>query len=150
MSVPRPFLNFNFDVTISPRNRAAIRAGFSECDGLEMSMKHTPMREGGNNGRVFNLPGPVEYGTLTLRRGMGEAKTLWDWFESAQESFTLGKASLLAEIQVTVWSADLKTKTEFQLVNCLPVKVKAPALNAIGNSVAIEELQIAYELLKRV
>jgi hypothetical protein len=35
----------------------------------------------------------------------------------------------------------------FVLTGCLPLKLKAPALNAQDGTVAIEEMQIAYETL---
>ena len=41
-------------------------------------------------------------------------------------------------------------RARFQLSRCLPVKLKAPPLNAAQGGVAVEELQIAYETLKLV
>ncbi len=38
-------------------------------------------------------------------------------------------------------------RARFQLMRCMPVKLKAPALNAKDGQVAIEELQIVYETL---
>ena len=38
----------------------------------------------------------------------------------------------------------------FFLERCLPLKLKAPPLNAKEGVVAIEELQLAYEWLSRV
>ena len=35
----------------------------------------------------------------------------------------------------------------FLLTGCLPAKLKAPALNAESGLVAIEELEVAYEML---
>jgi hypothetical protein len=37
----------------------------------------------------------------------------------------------------------------FDLEGCLPIKLKAPALNASDGLVAVEEMQIAYERLRR-
>jgi hypothetical protein len=34
------------------------------------------------------------------------------------------------------------------LSRCLPVKIKAPALNAKDGLIAVEELQVAYESLE--
>jgi phage tail-like protein len=49
-----------------------------------------------------------------------------------------------------VLAADGTTEqARFVLDRCLPVKVKAPALNAKDGIVAIEELQLAYESLTR-
>ena len=41
-------------------------------------------------------------------------------------------------------------KATFRLSRCVPVKLKAPALNAKDGIVAIEELQLAYESLELV
>ena len=49
---------------------------------------------------------------------------------------------------VSVLPAPEGARTErarFQLYRCVPVKLKAPPLNAKDGQVAIEELQIAYE-----
>jgi phage tail-like protein len=39
-------------------------------------------------------------------------------------------------------------RVRFRLERCLPVKLKAPALNAKDGQIAIEELQIAYETMR--
>jgi hypothetical protein len=44
-------------------------------------------------------------------------------------------------------ASDQSDQAVFQLTGCLPVKLKAPALNAKEGLVAIEEIQIAYESL---
>jgi hypothetical protein len=36
---------------------------------------------------------------------------------------------------------------QFQLTGCLPIKLKAPVLNAKDGIVAIEEMSIVYELM---
>jgi phage tail-like protein len=118
-------------------------AAFSECDGLEMSMEVKTIREGGNNGRQLRLAGPVAYGQLTLKRGMTATFDLWDWFRAV-----MNNARLRATASVVLFAADGQTeRARFELAGCLPVKLKAPALNAKDGLVAIEELQLAYESL---
>ena len=41
-------------------------------------------------------------------------------------------------------------RVRFSLKGCLPVKLKAPALNAKDGQVAVEEMQVAYECLSRI
>ena len=67
-----PFTTFNFSVEINVPGIATkvCSAAFSDCDGLEMNMEVKTIREGGNNGRQIRLAGPVNYGQLTLKRGM--------------------------------------------------------------------------------
>jgi phage tail-like protein len=142
-TVKYPFTAFNFAVEINVPgvSRKICSAAFAECDGLEMTMEVKTIREGGNNASQIRLAGPVTYGQLTLKRGMTATFDLWDWF-----SATLGRPRLRADAEVVMFAADGRTeRARFALRRCLPVKVKAPALNAKDGMVAIEELQIVYE-----
>lgn len=140
----RPFSAFNFLVEIVPSGaRQALVAGsFAECDGLEMNMEIKTIREGGGNDRQIRLAGPSTWGQLTLRRGMlGDSRQLWRWMADS-----LADPGLRAEVEVVVVSSDHQTENvRFLLSRCLPVKLKAPALNAKDGAIAVEELQIAYE-----
>ena len=75
---------------------------------------------------------------------------LWSWFTSL-----LTDPSLRATVQVVMIDYDVDDdgqqtqveRTHFYLSNCVPVKMKAPALSAKDGLIAIEELQVAYESL---
>ena len=139
-----PFTAFNFEVLIqvSGVSDMVCSAAFSECDGLEMSMDVKTIREGGNNGRQIRLAGPHNYGQVTLKRGMTANFDLWDWFRAM-----LTNPGLRADAQVVIFSPDRQERARFVLSRCLPVKLKAPPLNAKDGMVAIEEFQMAYESL---
>ena len=142
-----PFTNFNFAVEISvPGISPEIcRASFQECDGLEMTMEVKTIREGGNNSQQIRLNGPVSYGQLSLKRGMSPDFDLWRWFSVALAS---GKERTRGEALVVMFAPDGTTeRARFKLSRCLPVKMKAPALNGKDGTIAIEEMQIAYEQL---
>jgi phage tail-like protein len=144
-TVIAPFTSFNFSVEINRAGQSdqIVSAAFSECDGLEMTMDVKTIREGGNNGRQIRLTGAFNFGQMTLKRGMTENFDLWDWVTE-----TLHNPSLRAEAEVVVLAADGQTKrASFLLSRCLPVKLKAPPLNAKDGTIAIEELQLAYESL---
>jgi phage tail-like protein len=140
-----PFTAFNFSVEIQLPGgpQKVCNAAFLECDGLEMSMEVKTIREGGNNGRQIRLSGPISYGQLTLKRGMTANFDLWQWF-----SRMLVSPDLRADAEVVMFAADGVTeRAHYVLSRCVPVKLKAPALNAKDGVVAIEELQLAYESL---
>lgn len=141
-----PFTAFNFAVEINVPgvSNQVCNASFSECDGLEMTTEVKTIREGGNNGRQIRLAGPAGFGQLTLKRGMTANFELWDWVYAFQAN-----PQLRADAEVVLFAADGETvRCSFQLSRCIPVKVKAPALNAKDGMVAIEELQLAYESLR--
>lgn len=144
-TVRQPFTGFNFAVEINVPgvSTKACNAAFAECDGLEITMDVKTIREGGNNARQVRLTGPLNYGMLTLKRGMTKSFDLWDWV-----SRMVTQPSLRADAEVVVFAPDGRTeRARFVLSRCLPAKLKAPPLNAKEGGVAIEELQLAYESL---
>ena len=140
-----PFSAFNFavEIDVDPVSKKVCGAAFAECDGLEMTLDVKTIREGGNNGAQIRLTGPRSYGTLTLKRGMTASFDLWDWFGA-----TLHDPSLRGSATIVLFAPDGQTqRARFVLTRCLPVKLKAPPLNAKDGVVAIEEFQLAYETL---
>lgn len=143
-----PFVAFNFgvEITFPGVSSPLCGASFAECDGLEMTMEVKTIREGGNNDRQIRLSGPISYGQLVLKRGMTRDTDLWDWF---RDSFN--DPSLRASAEVVMFSSEAGKYTaqkRFVLAGCVPVKLKAPPLNAKDGFIAIEEMQIAYESLE--
>lgn len=146
MSDGYPFSAFNFEIRIHKEGDQAMLCGgaFSDCDGLEMTMDVKTIRQGGDNARQIRLAGPASFGQVTLKRGMTEGFALWDWFTQ-----TISDPGLRANVQIVMFATDRSKQTAaFQLERCIPVKLKAPALNAREGIVAIEELQLAYETLR--
>jgi phage tail-like protein len=141
-----PYSAFNFSVEIGVPDISVSKvcqASFSECDGLEMTMDVKTIREGGNNTKQIRLTGPVGYGSLTLKRGMtSDDFDLWKWFSAVQRN-----PSLRVDADIVMYSADHQPRVHIQLERCIPVKLKAPPLNAKDGAVAVEELQLAYESL---
>jgi len=150
--VARPFTTFNFKVNLQLAEESAFicEATFSECDGLEMTLAPKTIREGGNNVRQIHLTGPISYGQLSLKRGMTHNFGLWDWFEQVQKEPALRAFGDIIILPSERASQDNSTNVRFKITGCLPVKLKAPALNAKEGLIAIEEMQIAYETLHRV
>lgn len=143
-----PFTAFNFEVRLIVPDASALglasrlaNGEFAECDGLEMTMEPKTLREGGNNTAQIHLVGPVSYGNLTLRRGMTPNLDLWNWFRFAASGRRRG---LKAQGVVVMRDGDGTPRLRFELVDCLPIKLKAAALNAKDGTVAIEEMQLAY------
>ncbi len=149
MTIAYPFTAFRFEVQLKLKNPqdyglpdTLCDAAFAECDGLEMSMEPKTIREGGNNTAQIHLVGPVSYGNLSLKRGMTQSLDLWRWFSVAVSNQGRG---VVAQGIVTMRDAADKVQVRFKITDCLPIKLKAPALNAKEGLVAIEEMQIAYK-----
>ena len=65
------------------------------------------IREGGNNGAQIRLTGPMNFGQLTLKRGMTANFDLWDWFKAM-----LTNPALRADAEVVLLAGDGKTGLE--------------------------------------
>ncbi len=144
-TVLHPFTAFNFAVEIvrDDAGTPLVSAAFAECDGLEMTQETKTVREGGNNAAQIRLAGPAAFGQITLKRGMTGNFDLWDWF-----SASLNDPALRADANVVLLAADGQSeRARFRLGRCLPVKLKAPTLNARDGMVAVEELQMLCETL---
>lgn len=141
-----PFTAFNFAVEIvrDDASDRLVNGAFAECDGLEMTMEVKTIRAGGDNFRQVRLAGAAAFGSLSLKRGMTANADLWQWF-----SDTIDNPSLRANAEVVIFAPDGQTeRSRYVLTRCIPLKVKAPALNAKDGLLAIEELQLAYETLR--
>jgi phage tail-like protein len=141
---------FNFVIRIDTGGDGGplCEAAFAECTGLEMSAAPKTIREGGNNTGPVHLAGPVSYGTLALKRGMSEGFDLWTWFDDVHRD---DQRHRRADCEIEVRTPDgSATAYSLRLSGCLPIKVKAPDLNAKEGGIAIEEIEIAYEAMKLV
>lgn len=148
MDADRPFVAFNFQVEIRVGGEPdpLVSAAFAECDGLEVTVEVKTIRAGGENARQVRLSGPLAFGNLSLKRGMTrQSFALWQWVAGYGR---VGAQRRRADVRVVVFDADRSTvQGTFILGRALPVKLKAPPLNAKDGVVAVEELQLAYETL---
>ncbi|MFN2441763.1 MAG: phage tail protein [Thermoanaerobaculia bacterium] len=146
-----PFQAFNFEVQIEVKGlnvKKLCEGQFAECDGLEMTMDVKTIREGGNNGAQIRLIGPVNYGQVTLKRGMTpNSLDLWDWFDAQQQAVPGElRSDFRADATIALRNAAQSgDRVRFILRRCLLTKLKAPPLNARDGLVAIEEMQLTYE-----
>ena len=147
MVANRIFTTFNFliEISVPEISDELCKATFSECEGLEMTMEPKTFHQGGQNNQQVHLAGKVSYGQLTLKRGMSKDFGLWRWFSEVMKT---NQREIRGQgIVVMIDGAQQKQMT-FKLKDCLPTKLRAPALNAQSGGVAIEEMQLVYAALE--
>jgi phage tail-like protein len=141
-----PFTAFRFEVVLDLDQPTAglasplCDAAFAECDGLEMTMEPKIIESANVTNRQQRVIGPMKYGQITLKRGMTSNLQLWQWFTQTRPG-----SVLTAHGQITMWDSDGTPAIQFTLQGCLPVKMRAPSLNAREGLVAIEELGLVCE-----
>ena len=142
MSDPFTALHFRVDIRLPGAAEPLCEAAFAECDGIELCFDVRTLAEGGENAGRRLLAGPASTGRVTLRRGMTRSPDLWEWCEAVQRD-----PGLRADARVALLAPDGAEQAGFRLRRCLPVRLKAPRLDAMHGVVAVEELELACEAL---
>jgi phage tail-like protein len=92
---------------------------------------------------TIQTPGSQKPGTVTMKRGVfAKDNKFWEWHDSIarnQAKRTTVTIKLIDESGTPAMT--------WTLTNALPIKISAPDLNAAGNDVAVESLEIAHERL---
>ena len=115
---------------------------FSEVTGLEATMEPKTIKEGGCNYGPRQRAGQVTFGTVILKRGITPARHLWQWFELVNKQ---GKVASRMNVTVVLLDGAGKPVLKWLLNSAMPVKFKAPDLNATASEVGVEELHLVHE-----
>jgi phage tail-like protein len=139
-----PFTAFRFEVVLDldqptpGLDSPLCDAAFAECEGLEMSMEPKTIESASVTNAQQYVIGKTKYGQVTLKRGMTSNLQLWQWFSQG----TRPGSVLTAHGQITLWDSTGSPALQVNLAGCLPVRMRAPALNAASGLVAVEELSL--------
>ncbi|MFN2459501.1 MAG: phage tail protein [Candidatus Velthaea sp.] len=132
-----PFKAFNFVVSID----GMASASFSEVSGLSTDGDIVEYREGTDKSLwTRKLPGLMKHAHVVCKRGQTKNLDLWNWRKNILDGVPdrrSGTITLLDEQQQAVMF--------WKFSNGWPVKYDGPTLNAKGNDVAIETLEIVHE-----
>lgn len=135
-----PFRAYNFLVELDGITRAAFR----ECSGLDSSQNAIDYREGGEPLRMRKLPGLNTFSNITLKWGITTDPEFWEWREKAAEGRVERKNGSI----ILLDDAGAETM-RWNFVDGWPTKWTGPTLNATGNEVAIETVEIVHEGISR-
>lgn len=121
-----------------------IAASFSECSGIGVTLKTQSIVEGGVNGQQrFFLDNP-EFSNVVLKRGITDNMDFWKWIKAVLTNTSQQRRN----VSIVLFNQAGDTMQAWTLVGAIPVGWKADALQASAESVALEELTLAYEGLK--
>jgi phage tail-like protein len=135
-----PYRSYNFKLVIQ-----GVTAGhFTECTGLGVKVQAIRYQEGGGH-TVHRIPGPVEYGDVTLRYGLTTTAELWTWFKAAVE----GRVERRNVSILMLAPDDVTEVMRWDLIDAWPAEWRGAPLDALSREVAIESLTLVYESLNR-
>jgi phage tail-like protein len=135
-----PYKVFRFLVEIEGLASAA----FSEVNGLDSETTVIEFRTGTDPNFARKLPGLTKFSNIVLKRGITQDAELWNW----------RKRVIDGNVDRRNGSIILMDDSGAEMVRWnfhegWPCKLQGPHLNAHGNDVAIETLEIAHEGLER-
>lgn len=138
-----PLRNFRFRVEIDGMQDA----GFSEVAIGATTTEVIDYREGTDPGHVRKLAGLTTFGNVTLRRGLTNSLELFEWH---QRIVSGQLATNRRNVVIVVLDEAGVDTARYVVSDAWPIKYDPGDLNAKGNDVFIETLELVNEGVERV
>lgn len=141
-----PLRNFRYRLEID----SVTQAGFSEVAIAETTVEAIDYREGTDPPHVRKLSGLTKYGNITLKSGVtvgANALDLFKWHADVSAGQVKDKRK---RVVIVVQDEEGADRARFVVSEAWPVKYDPSDLNAKGNEVMIELLELANEGIERV
>lgn len=122
---------------------------FLEVSGLKVELELENIEEGGENNFIYQVPKRVKHSNLILKRALeplSNALEIW-----IQQSLEGGFVEKIKPRNLVIYLMDSKGKALrcWWCSNAYPVKWEVSNFNAQENKLAIETLELCYNLLER-
>jgi phage tail-like protein len=138
-----PYGAFNFLVNI---DGGETFGGFSDVSGLGTDITIAEYRNGNEKeNHVRKVPGIHKVGDVTLKRGVIDSKSLWDWIKETRTNGVEAQKNVV----ITLLDEAQSAVQSWKLRGVVPMKYTGPTLAAKGGGdVAMEELVLSAEAIE--
>ncbi len=140
-----PLRNFRYRLEID----GIEQAGFAEAAVGDLSTDPIEYREGNEITTVRKLNGLNKYGNITLKWGITDSTELAEWHQLIVDDSTLLDEAR-RNVVIRVQNEAGEDKAAFEVIEAWPCKYDPSDLNAKGNEVSIESLELCNEGIKRI
>lgn len=140
----RPYVNGNFDVDLGTGDDG-VTAGFSEVILPASAAEVIEYRNGNERENVpRKLPGGIRHAPVVLKRGLIGDLSLYEWWTRVEE----GDLSAYRTVRIKLLSEDrAEVVFTWELHNAWPAAYRFSSLDARGEDVVMEIVELAYERL---
>jgi phage tail-like protein len=144
MAVYYPPVGFHFKVEVLglPPNDYDVR--FTEVGGLSVEMGTEEIAEGGENRFIQKFPTRTRYPELVLKRGLLLNSEILKWIRQCVEDLDIQPKDL----DVKLLNEEHMPLLTWHVFGAFPTKWAVSDLNASGNAVVIETLQMFYKYFR--
>jgi phage tail-like protein len=142
-----PFVgNYNFLVEIEGigPDSTSVVGGFSEASGIGSRSEVIEYRVG-NSRSVFKIPGRPRASNIVLRKGVTAGDELARWRAAIERG-----ARDVRSGSIVLLDAEMNEKTRWNFFDAWPCRYEAPVLDAGGEAIAVETLELCVERIERV
>ncbi len=137
-----PYQGFNFQVSF---DGGETFAGFAEVTGIGSETNAADYRTGNETkDPARRVAGLRKSARVTLKRGLINGKSLWNWIEQARVAAPTAKRT----VTIALLDEARKPVKSWVIRGAMPLKYTGPTLNAKGNDVAIEEIVLSSEAIE--
>jgi phage tail-like protein len=98
-----------------------VRGSFSEIQGMETVVEAVEYRNGAEDAHARKITGLRKYSSLTLKRGVTNDTSLWQWWHSVSQGRSDPRAVHITEIG---------GPRRYNLFDCFPSSYSGPSLDA--------------------
>ena len=132
------------ETALSPRFTVSIDGygslgSWTKCDGLSVEYEVFEYQEGGRNDYVHRLPGRRKYPNVKLTRPLDrDSQTVVKWVSGMVSKVERQTA------EIAVLDANGEVVCRWNLTDVCPVKWTGPTLDATGNQIASETLELSH------
>ena len=137
-----PLRNFRFRLEID----SITQGWFSEVNIGDTTTEAIDYREGTEPTHVRKLPGLTKYGNITLKWGVTDSMELYEWHKAIVAG---GIGDQRKTVKIVVIDEAGEDKASFLVSEAWPSKYDPSDLNAKGNEVFIELLELVNEGIER-
>ena len=136
-----PYGAFNFVVNF---DGGQVFGGFSDVSGIGTEMTVAEYRNGNDReNHVRKVPGVHKVGDVTLKRGVVDSKSLFDWIKDVRLNGVKGQKK---SVTITLLDEAHSPVQTWVLGNVIPLKYTGPTLAGKGGGdVAMEEIVLSAE-----
>ena len=99
-----------------------------------------PYREGNELPTMRKLPGLIEYGNITLKRGYTLNRELWEWRKTTLDGVTLRK-----NCAIILLDEARQPAVRWNIYEAFISKLEFPSLSASTNEAAVESIELVCE-----
>jgi len=138
-----PLRNFRFRLEIDSVQQAA----FSEASGFDIAVDVIEYREGNEPATPRKLSGLTKYGNVSLKWGTTDSTELYDWIQQVVDGDI---DTARKDVAIVVLDEAGEDKARYEIAEAWPSKYDPMDLNAKGNDVSIESLELTNEGVRRV